>query len=601
MAYDNRIIEQVQSLNDIVDVISSYIPLKRTGRSLKACCPFHQEKTPSFIVNPERQVFHCFGCGEGGDVLSFVMKYEQLTFPEALKLLADRAHFELPATSFQRSEKSNSGLLYQIYEVAQAFYHSNFMKLSIAEKARAYWKSRGFGEKEAIQFGIGFAQDDWRKLFEHLSQKGFHEEAMVRSGLIAKPSSQKTPYDLFRNRLMFPIRNAQGRVIAFGGRVLADEMPKYLNSPETDIFKKRREFYGLSVAKGTFIGQGSIRQIIIVEGYLDCLQLQVHGFLNTVATLGTALTEDHVRILKRYADEAILVYDGDRAGEQAAVRSLDVFLEEDMSAKAVGLPDALDPDDFLRSKGAEAFHEQLLEAQDIFDFKLNVLLGRFNKLDSSGLLKITGEFLDTLAKIKNQVLLDRYLKKLAGSLGVEERSLKIELEKLKAKKVTRSSNALEVSTRSAASSPILPYEKLILTCLLQNPSYLEKLLEALPTYEFENEQAREFFEILRRQISERAELFSSTHLMNELKDDRLKVFATELLVSELPEGEALEQVFQDCLAKIEQVLLDKELKEIKHRIQQAERDKDLPLVNQLLQDYQGLLEGSRRRKENLKK
>ena len=599
MAYNDKVIEQIQSLNDITEVISSYIPIKRSGRSFKALCPFHQEKTPSFIVNAERQIFHCFGCGEGGDVISFVMKYEQLTFPEALKFLAERVHFELPETSFEKSEKSNTGLLYQIYEAAQTFYHSNFMKLPEAEKARHYWKSRGFGEKEAIQFGIGFAQDDWRKLFEHLSQKGFREDIMVRGGLVVKPSPPKSPYDLFRNRLMFPIRNAQGRVIAFGGRVLADEMPKYLNSPETDIFKKRREFYGLSIAKNSLVTQGNIRQIMIVEGYLDCIQLQTSGFLNTVATLGTSLTEDHVRILKRYADEAILVYDGDRAGEQAAVRSLDVFLEEEMSAKAVGLPGGLDPDDFLKSKGKEAFREQVVDAQDIFDFKLNVLLNRFDKFDSTGLLKITGEFLDALVKIKNQVLLDRYMKKLAGSLGIEERSLRVELEKLKTKKVSPRASISTPFTRTT--SPTLPYEKLMLSCIAQQPSYLALFFEMLPNYEFQGEQAREFFEILKKRLSQRADQISTAQLMNELKDERLKAFASELLAEELPEGDSFDKVFQDCISKMKQALLDKELRGLKNRINRAEQEKNHTLVTSLLQEYQDLLDTSKRRKENLKK
>ncbi len=588
MGYDQKTIEQVQSLNDIVEVVSGYIPLKRGGRSFKTCCPFHQEKTPSFNVNPERQIFHCFGCGEGGDVISFVMKFEQIGFPEALKMLAERVHMELPESGFQRSEKSHADILYQIYDAAQAFYHAFFMKSEAAGRARAYWKERGFGEKEAVQFGIGYSPEDWRKLFEYLSQKGFKQDLLIRSGLIAK-SAQGNPYDWFRGRLMFPIRNAQSRVMAFGGRVLSPkETPKYLNSPETEIFKKRREFYGLFTAKNALTQQGNIRQILIVEGYLDCIQLQASGFLNTVATLGTSLTEEHVRILKRYADEAIVVYDGDRAGEQAALRGLDIFLEEGMSARAIALPSGFDPDDFVRTKGKEALQEQITQAQDVFDFKLKILLARFNKADSSGLLKITSEFLDTLAKVNSQVLLDRYLKKLAGTLGVEERSLRFELEKLKSKTSVQRRSQISQAQSVPNRAPDPPNEKMMLALILERPDYLNEFKEALPNYQFQGERTRELFQLITDHTAKNPRPFSSSGFINQIRDGHLKTFASELMIMEWND-EAIKRSFRDCLKKIRQVIVSNQLRELQNRIARAEGSGDLGLVTTLIQEYKELL------------
>ena len=597
MGYDARMIEQVQSLNDIVEVVSSYLPLKRGGRAFKANCPFHQEKTPSFTVNPERQIFHCFGCGEGGDVIAFVMKMEQLNFPEALRLLADRVHFELPETTFKSSqEKSATDLLYQAYELAYQFYHQAFLKSPEAAPAREYWKSRGCDEKQAVQFGIGYSFQDWRKLHDFLVQKGFRSDLLVKCGLVAR-SSQGTFYDWFRGRLMFPIRNSQGKVMAFGGRVIGEGSPKYLNSAESDIFKKRREFYGLNIAKSAMTTQGEIRRMLIVEGYMDCLQLQAAGFLNTVATLGTAMTEEHVRMLKRFADEAIVVYDGDKAGESAAVRGLDIFLEEGMSARAISLPSGLDPDDFVRTKGKEAFSEEIKNALDIFDFKLKVLMKRFNQADSSGLLRITSEFLDTLSKVKNDILLDRYMKRLSSSLGVEERSLRSELEKLKGKRsggVQKKQG--EVQAVSKQSIPELPYEKLLLTCLLNQPHFYTQFNQVLPDYYFQGEKSHALYQLLSQYCVLNLSEFSGAFFVNQIEESQLKNFATELMITELPE-ETIDQVFRDCIARMQQVHMNKRLRDIRSQIGRAEASRDQELVASLMKQYQELLSGSKIQQE----
>ncbi|MFA7002024.1 MAG: DNA primase, partial [Candidatus Omnitrophota bacterium] len=381
MLYGDNILEQVQSANDIVEVISQVVPLKRSGRNFKGLCPFHQEKTPSFMVNAEKQIFHCFGCQTGGDVFSFLMRYENMSFPEAVRRLAERAHIRLPEKPSGREEgPSDTEKYYEIYRLACEFYRRQYLDPVLGRKAREYFARRKFDEALAEEMKMGWAGDAWDGLFQFLSKKGFPEELLLKSGLICR-STKGTLFDLFRNRLLFPIHQLQGKVVAFGGRLIEDrEGPKYLNSPENPIFSKRRELFGLHLSK-KFIDREKPR-ILVVEGYFGFLRLYQNGFKSAVATLGTALTEEHVRILKRFAEEAVVIYDGDKAGEAASLRGMEVFLEGDMSVKLARLEGGLDPDDLIREKGAEAFAEVLGKATDFFDFKLETLQKRFNRKDS---------------------------------------------------------------------------------------------------------------------------------------------------------------------------------------------------------------------------
>ena len=549
MAYNDQIIDQVQSLNDIIEITSAYVPLKQTGRNFKANCPFHQEKTPSFVVNPDKQIFHCFGCSVGGDVFSFIMKYEQMTFPEALKRLAERVHITLPESRGSSSrERSEIEQLYKIYAVAADYYQSNLKHPELGKAGRNYLANRGFGVQEIETFRLGFALSEWRNLYEFLLKKGFGEQELFRSGLVSR-SSQGTTYDLFRNRVMFPIFNPHEKIIAFGGRVLDQEMPKYLNSPETPVFRKRREMYALNFAKRAIQAFPDSRRVLIVEGYLDCIRLHAAGFQNAVATLGTSLTQEHVQALKRYADEAVVLFDGDKAGEQASLRSLDIFLEEGMAVKVICLPTGFDPDDFICAKGPEAMAEILKQAQDVFDFKLQILLARYNKSDSLGLLKITSEFLDTFLRIKSQVLLDRYLKRLAVTLGVEENSLRTELNKLKAKQSGFKSAPSGVKPWVSIAKKAEPQiEKLFLSLMLHYPPYVRAFQERFSDYSFSGEKTREIFSLFSRLAREYNDSeLSTSKLLNRIKEEELKNFASELLITEWGSGEDRERFFQDLI------------------------------------------------------
>ncbi len=585
---NDQIVDQVQSLNDIVEIISSYVPLKRAGRNFKANCPFHQEKTPSFVVNPDKQIFHCFGCSVGGDVFSFLMKHEQMTFPEALKHLADRANITLPENkTIPSKEKSQQERFYQIYSAALGFYQSNLKHPENGKIARAYLTKRGFGEKEIDSFQLGVALAEWRTLYEFLSKKGFLDQELIRSGIIQRSAQGKT-YDLFRNRVMFPIFNVQGKVIAFGGRVMGDEMPKYLNSPESPIFQKRKEMYALNLAKKAVALSEEIRRILIVEGYLDCIRLHANDFTNSVATLGTSLTAEHVHILKRYADEAIVLFDGDKAGEQASLRGLDIFLEEGMSVKVLCLPKGFDPDDFIRAKGKEAMTELIQKSQDVFDFKLQVLLRKYNKSDSLGLLKITSEFLETFAKIQSPVLVDRYLKRLAVTLGVEENSLRTELQKLKSKQNQKAFvDPRPAQKETPKSDP--PVEKLLMSLVFHYPPYFRTFKELFPNYVFVGDRIKEIVELCGRFLEDPNPRITPSQLLNRIQNPQLKNYVSELLLMEWSTGEDRESAFQDVLKKFKAYDKERRLLTLRNQISQAEEAGDQDAILKYMKVYQNIL------------
>lgn len=591
LRYDERTIGQVQAAHNIVDVIGQYVKLKRAGRNYKGLCPFHGEKTPSFMVQPEKQIFHCFGCSAGGDVFGFVMKYENLSFPEAVRQLAEKANIVLPKLSSKDdAAQGETDKLYEMYKLAADFYHEKFMKSPAAKEARDYFFKRGYTMQTAEEFKIGYAPDAWRELLEFLGKKGFPDTLMIKSALITKSQAKGTLYDSFRNRLLFPIQNLHGKVVAFGGRILKDAegQPKYLNSPENPIFYKRKELFGLHFAK-KHIDREKPR-ILVVEGYFDFLGLYCAGFKNTVATLGTALGDEHVQVLKRFADEAIMVYDGDKAGEAASMRGLEIFLEGGLNVRIVRMPAGFDPDDYVRKNGNAAFQKILDEARDFFDYKLEILLGRYNRLDSLGLMKITSDFLETFSKIENPVLVDRYLKKLASSLGVEENSLRTELEKLKRKASGKTAPAapqaapvkpVEASRPSQASEEVI----LLLLCL-EDPGLRNLIMSQLTEADFRESAVRGAFGKL-MEIQNAGEPIIWPQILNFLDDEALKqkvVGVSSLEWSSQEKSQALE----DCLKTMYKKRNHKRLEELRRLIAKAELERDPAKVGQFIQEYQKL-------------
>ncbi len=582
MRYEERVIDEVQSLNDIVDIISNYLPLKKSGRTFKACCPFHQEKTPSFIVHPEKQIFHCFGCSAGGNVFSFLMKYENLTFPEALRNLAARVNYPLPeATQRAPAEVSETESLYEVYRLAQEYYIENLKHPEKGAAGRNYLKKRGLGEGIFKETPLGYATTDWRGLFEFLMRREIKDAVAYRSGLIQK-GREGHPYDLFRGRLMFPIHNSQGKVIALGGRALGDETPKYLNSPESPIFRKRRELYGLHLAKRALPTEG---RILIVEGYFDCLKVYWSGFQNVVATLGTALSEDHVRILKRYVQEAVVIFDGDKAGEAASLRGLEIFLEGEMSVKVASLPAGKDPDTFIEEKGADAFKQLIDGAADFFDFKWNLLSRRHKTTDPAGLLKISTEFLETLSKIKNPILLDRYLRQLAGLLGIGENALRTKLAERLRKDQARDAKTPSSQTSVSRTEVTFPEEGTIVGLLLEEPKLWGKAEAEISADDFRHPSARQVFEWLKHN---QGTSLSYHKLLNRLEDETIKSFIVSHSMSELSFAEK-EKALGDCVKKVKRRRMDEHLEHLRRAISLAEGKGENNRVSELLKEYRSLL------------
>ncbi len=416
-----RLIEEIKEHNEIVAVVSEYVQLKPQGRAYVGLCPFHGEKTPSFTVSREKQLYHCFGCGAGGDVLSFIMNIENLTFGEALRLLAERANISLPdqhLSTPQRREKEELERLYKLNDLAARFYQKILLQTETGKRALAYLKERGISRQTAEQFRLGYAPPHWTGLVMFLRQKGIPLQEAEKAGLVRGGGDGY--YDRFRDRLLFPILNLRGQVIGFGGRILGEGQPKYLNSPETAIFQKGRSLYGLFQARDQIRRE---QQALIVEGYMDVLQAHQHGVPWAVASLGTALTTDQVKMLKRYTGRVVIAYDADAAGQAATVRGLDLIQDAGLEVRVAVLPAGEDPDSLLRKEGADSFLRLVAKSVDLFTFKLSYILEREDLSTPSGKARAINQVFPVLSQVRNRIAREGYLKQIAAALSVSEESL----------------------------------------------------------------------------------------------------------------------------------------------------------------------------------
>lgn len=422
--------EQVRAASDIVDVIGACLPLKRAGANFVTLCPFHKEKSPSFNVNPGKQIFHCFGCGKGGDVFRFVQEYENLTFPEAVRRLAERARIPLeeeqnPAAQQARGVKD---ALLKLHEAICQRWQQCLANEAAGQPARDYLARRGVGPDAVREFRLGAAPEAWDDTVNWAKARGFDARLCEQAGLIIRKEDTGRLYDRFRGRLMFPIGDEQGRVIAFSGRVLDPEAKaaKYVNSPETPIFTKGRVLYALDKAKRAILDAG---HAIVCEGQLDTIACHAAGIRQVVAPQGTALTGEHARILKRFVDEVVLCFDGDKAGRNAAVRALDDCLGSGLAIKVASIPPPDDPDSFLKGHGVDAFRQVLGRAQGFFDFYLQHLTAENEVSSDKGRLAVVRGMAEKLHKTGNAVLLDTYAQRTAQRLGVAVDAVRLEFKK----------------------------------------------------------------------------------------------------------------------------------------------------------------------------
>lgn len=429
-------IQQIRERIDIVELISTYVSLSKAGQNFKGLCPFHSEKSPSFSVNPASQYFHCFGCQAGGDAFAFLMKQENLDFMEALRELSQRAGIALPERrpSFARTESGLSRERYiYLYQLAASWYHQNLQDVSEAQGARAYLDKRGISRESWTTFQLGYAPEGWNGLSKWMERKSVNIDELIHAGLIVRKEKDGaqgfSTYDRFRNRVLFPIADARGQVVAFGGRVMDDEAsPKYLNSSETDLFHKGRSLYGLDKARQSATAAG---RFYLVEGYFDVIALNEHGITNVVAPLGTALTADHVQILRRFVPSVMLVFDGDTAGVNAALRTLDLFVNSGLDVRVMLLPVGDDPDTYVRTNGMEAFRGLEGKAATLLDFVVKSVLDKAKKDSIQDRVKRADEVLAILQKTKNPLEKDEYLKVVSERLGIRQDLLRKRLPTLR--------------------------------------------------------------------------------------------------------------------------------------------------------------------------
>ena len=423
--YSEELIEEIKNSNDIVDVISQYVILKRSGRNFFGLCPFHKEKSPSFSVSPDKQIFHCFGCGVGGNVIHFVSKIENIDFRETIELLANRANITLPTldNSYQDNKRAIlKSKVYQINEIAAKFYHENLYKPT-SKEAQNYIKKRKMDNRTLKSFLIGYS-GTFDELYRVLKQKGFTEEEILASSLVNKTDNGKF-IDRFRRRLMIPIQDTTGRFIAFGGRVLDDSKPKYINSPENIVYSKGRNLFGLNIAK-----KGDTKKIIIVEGYMDAISLYQRGITNVVASLGTALTEQQGRLLRKNSEQVIIGYDADGAGQAATLRGLEILQNMGCDIRVLQIYGAKDPDEFVIKYGPERFQKCVDNAISLVEFKVKILKQNLNIDNVNDKIKFLNEIAKILAKVDNNMEKEIYIDKISSEYGISKEAIYGEVNKL---------------------------------------------------------------------------------------------------------------------------------------------------------------------------
>lgn len=424
--YSDEIIEEVRQTNDIVDIISQYVHLKRSGRNFFGLCPFHNEKSPSFSVSPDKQIFHCFGCGVGGNVFTFLMKIEGINFIEAVQSLAERANIQLPTleNSIDSAREELKAKVYKVNEFTANFYHENLYKPS-AKEAQEYIKRRKMTNEILKSFQIGFS-GKFDELYKTLKAHGFNDPEILESGLVNR-NENGTYIDRYRNRLMFPICDARGRVIAFGGRVLDDSKPKYINSPENIVYSKGRNLFGLNVAKKS---QEIKKRILIVEGYMDVISLHQRGINNVVAPLGTALTQQQGWLLRKNSEQIVLSFDSDEAGLQAKLRALDILQNMGCDIRVLQMEGAKDPDEYIVKYGNARFQNLIDKSLSVIEFKVKILKKNLNLENTNDKIKFLNEIAKLISKVENNIEREIYIEKISKEYEISKEAIYAEVNKL---------------------------------------------------------------------------------------------------------------------------------------------------------------------------
>ena len=516
--YSDELIEEIRSSNDIVDTVSQYVQLKRKGRNFFGLCPFHKEKSPSFSVSPDKQIFHCFGCGVGGNVIHFISKIENLDFKDTMEFLADRAGIELPKTENEQFNQRQmlKDKVYKINEETARFYHDNLYKPT-AKEAQNYVKERKLNNATLKNFLIGYS-GTYNELYNHLKSKGFSDNEILASSLVNK-NDRGQFIDRFRRRLMIPILDVRGKVIAFGGRVLDNSLPKYINSPENIVYSKGRNLFGLNVAK-----KGDLKKVVIVEGYMDAISLYQRGITNVVASLGTALTEAQGRLLRKYAEQIIISYDSDSAGQAATLRGLEILRNLGCDVRILQMEGAKDPDEYVIKYGTGRFNLLIDNAISLVEFKVKILKNKFDLDNTNDKIKFLQEIAKVLSEVDSQIELEIYVEKIANEYSISKEAIYSEVNKIKYANTAKKEEPekiirkKQISKKSKVDDSIIKKENVVIYLLLNYP---EKATEKIRSNLFESDFK---YDINKKIINKLYELIDnkekiSSEVLNYFTDD----------------------------------------------------------------------------------
>lgn len=583
MAIGNSFIDEIKSKVNIVDVIGREVPLKQSGSNFKGLCPFHNEKTPSFMVNEQKQIFNCFGCGEKGDVIHFVQRFNNMEFMEACEKLAEEYNIEIPKHGTRRKEDLSR--YYEINSVAARFFFDNLTRC--ANPGYTYIRKRGISDETIKHFGLGYSPNSWNSLYKYLQSKGVSDDDMLKLGLVTQ--GKKGVYDKFRGRLMFPIFNTRGKVIGFGGRALGDEMPKYLNSPESEVFLKKNNLYALNFTKKNVSDEN---QVIIVEGYMDAISLYQNGICNVVASLGTALTENQCQLITRYTKNVVLSYDSDSAGIKAALRGIDVMRSSHANVRILQVTGGKDPDEFVKKYGKQEFLKLVNGAAPATDFMLEMTKKKYNLSDNLEIIEYIRSCVPILKKL-GAVEQDLYVKKLASEFDISEHSILTEI----ASDESRHSSPYPENSRKVREFKNDRYgnderlEVSLLYILTRDTRYLDNFKE--DDIEFRTVLGRELYNIASKLISRNgmAEI-NIDDIYKELDTEDEK--ALKDILSNIRIGADESSYYRECYVKYVQMHYGEKIIELQNAIAVAEKLGNEEEISRLAMQLQDIEEKRRK-------
>ncbi|MEG6616379.1 DNA primase [Peptococcaceae bacterium 1198_IL3148] len=584
-----EIIEEILHKTDIVQIISEYVLLKKRGKNYFGICPFHQEDTPSFSVTPDKQIFYCFGCNAGGNVLKFLMLKEGISYPEAIRMAGVKVGVHVPDhyNTNNTRESQERQRSYKIIATASKFFQQHLLYHKDTE-ARNYLQSRNISSDMIETFQIGYAPSGWNNLLNFLAAKGAKVDELFKLGLIVKSQQGTNYYDRFRNRVMLPIHDAAGRIVGFGGRTIDGGNPKYLNSPETPYFNKRHLLYGLHLARSAIRDCG---YAVVMEGYLDVVAAHQYGIKNTVATLGTALTRDQVKLLMRYTDEIVISYDADAAGVQAAIRGLDIIQQLGCRVKVLHIPEGKDPDDFIRAHGVDGWHKLIKSAYNLIDFKLHIAFRKGIPTSVPEKISVLQEIVPNLSNIKNSVEQEESIKKVASALSLSWESVISELKRYQTDLGKKSPNGdkfvIKTDNNIKRKSKLTAREQaefLLLGIILTDFELFSIVKQEIKLEHFGSGENQKIYSLLLKSTDEqRREPAMLMQHLNEKEQNTL----SRLLSQQIP-GENPVDILNDCIKIIKEQAGKKHQQQLLMRLKEAERAGDMQQVAELLQQLQQL-------------